>query len=99
MAQTYSHALGSVDSLDKRQWALEVVEVGHPDGRVIRMGDAIVIVRISIRCGQCGAIDILEPQMFTISPDGRVLPRWWCPTSTCSESAFIVLENYGEWQR
>lgn len=50
----------------------------------------------TIRCPECGAVVDLDRNLYGVSENGTVAPRWQCGTATCSFRDWIVLEAFGE---
>ncbi len=53
----------------------------------------VVTAKALVCCKQCGGVDEIGDD-YAIQPDGRVTPRWHCPTATCGETSWLVLEAY-----
>jgi hypothetical protein len=72
--------LGSVDTLDPGQWTSEGV-AQYIDAKAV------------VRCADCGGVDVLADG-HEVSPDGRVVPTWRCPTVTCGAARWLWLEAW-----
>jgi hypothetical protein len=72
--------LGGVDTLDPGQWTNEGV-AGFVEAKAV------------VKCADCGGIDVIA-EGHEVSPDGRVVPVWRCPTVTCGARKWIWLEGY-----
>lgn len=79
MADTYQRLLTQDATLAPGQWRAV-------DPRAIA-------AKAIVACKRCGGIDELDDS-YDIQPDGRVVPRWHCPTATCGETTWLVLEGY-----
>jgi hypothetical protein len=53
----------------------------------------VVSAKALVACRSCGGVDELDDS-YGIEPDGRVTPRWHCPTATCSAAEWLVLEAW-----
>jgi len=73
--------LGSVETLDLGQWT---------NAGLAEYLDAKAV----LRCPDCGGIDVIA-ESHEVSPDGRVVPAWTCPTVTCGKRAWLHLEAWG----
>ena len=79
MAETYQR-LRQGDEIAPGQWTATAC------------GD-VIDAKAIVACRRCGELDALDDE-YEIAPDGRVTPRWWCPSKACGEQSWLLLGDY-----